>query len=156
MFPILEQLLKTMVLNIRRLQQRNETVIYGLSLGLGFGSIFTPVSLIIANFQLIEPVLFLSVVVGSFGIILFHGATGIILGYGIYQRELARYLIYAILIHLPLTLVIFITTFYQVQYLQISLVLYGLILYWYATKRIMPRILMEGMKRKRRKIKLTM
>lgn len=151
LFPILEQLLKTMILNIRRLHEKGETVIYGLSLGLGFGSIFTPVSMIAANFQIGETILTASVILGSFGIILFHGATGILIGHGIYAGKLSKYLTFAVLLHIPVTGWFFLTVFYNMEYLQIGLILYGLIIYWYATKKIMPQILLKSRERKRSK-----
>lgn len=151
LFPILEQLLKTMILNIRRLHEKEETVIYGLSLGLGFGSIFTPVSMIASDLQMGETILIALVILGSFGIILFHGATGIFIGHGIYAGKLSKYLIFAVLLHIPVTGWFFLTVFYNVEYLQIGLILYGLIVYWYATKKIMPRILSQSQRRKRSK-----
>jgi hypothetical protein len=151
LFPILEQLLKTMILNIRRLHEKGETIIYGLSLGLGFGSIFTPVSMIAADFQIGETILIASVILGSFGIILFHGATGVFIGYGIYAGKLSKYFIFAVLLHVPVTGWFFLTVFYNVEYLQIGLILYGLIIYWYATKKIMPQILLRSERRKRSK-----
>ena len=49
LFAFLEQLFKTIVLNIGRLQYKKETTIYGLTLGLGFGSSFTPFLVIIGS-----------------------------------------------------------------------------------------------------------
>ncbi|MDH7517373.1 MAG: protease PrsW [Candidatus Thermoplasmatota archaeon] len=151
LFPILEQVFKTMILNIGRFQGKRETTIYGLTLGLGFGSIFTPVSILFSNVQTTDYLLFGLVLFGAIGIILFQGATGAIIGYGIYDGKLSKYLLFVILLHLPVTIVIFVTNFYRVGYLQISLVAYGLFLYWYATKKIMPRILLQSQRRKRSK-----
>jgi len=151
LFPILEQVFKTMILNLGRFQGKRETTIYGLVLGLGFGSIFTPVSILFSNVQTTDYLLFALVILGAIGIILFQAATGAIIGYGIYDSKLSRYLLFAILLHLPVTTVIFVTNYYQVGYLQISLVGYGLVLYWYATKKIMPRILSRSQRRKRSK-----
>jgi hypothetical protein len=151
LFPILEQLFKTIILNIGRLQEKRATVVYGLSLGLGFGSIFVPLSLIVANIQTVDLFLFISVVVGSIGIILFHGATGTLLGYGVYSGTLLKYFITTVLLHLPVTGWFFLTDYYDVEYLQVGLILYGFVVYWYATRRIMPLILSQSQKRKRSK-----
>jgi hypothetical protein len=148
LFPILEQLSKTIVLNIGRFQEKQETTIYGLSLGLGFGSVFTPAAIIMGNFQEIN-VAFIAAIIGSFGIILFHAATGAIIGYGVYSHKLSTYLTFAILLQIPITTVIGVTNLFRISYLQISLVIYGIIVYWYATKKIMPRILEESQRRKR-------
>jgi hypothetical protein len=148
LFPILEQLFKTIVLNIGRFQEKQETTIYGLCLGLGFGSVFTPAAIILGNFQEVN-LSFIAAIIGSFGIILFHAGTGVLIGYGVYVHKLSTYLTIAILLHFVITTVIGVTNLFQVSYLQIILVIYGIIIYWYATKRIMPRILSESQRRKR-------
>jgi len=148
LFPVLEQLFKTIVLNLGRFQEKQETTIYGLSLGLGFGSVFTPAAIIMGNFQEIN-IAFIAAIIGSFGIILFHAATGALIGYGVYSHKLSTYLTFAILLQIPITTVIGITNLFSISYLQISLVVYGIIVYWYATKKIMPRILQESQRRKR-------
>ena len=148
LFPVLEQLSKTIVLNLGRFQEKQETTIYGLSLGLGFGSVFTPAAIIMGNFQEIN-VAFIAAIIGSFGIILFHAATGAIIGYGVYSHKLTTYLTFAILLQIPITTLIGVTNLFTISYLQISIVIYGIIVYWYATKKIMPRILQESQRRKR-------
>ena len=148
LFPVLEQLFKTIVLNLKRFQEKQETTIYGLSLGLGFGSIFTPAAIILGNFQDIN-IAFIAAIVGSFGIILFHAASGVIIGYGVYSHKLATHLTIAILLQIPITTLIGITNIFNISYLQIILIVYGIIIYWYATKKIMPRILKENQRRKR-------
>jgi hypothetical protein len=148
LFPVLEQLFKTIVLNLGRFQEKQETTIYGLSLGLGFGSVFTPAAIIMGNFQEIN-VAFIAAIVGTFGIIFFHAATGALIGYGVYSHKLSTYLISAILLQIPITAVIGVTNIFNISYLQISLVAYGIIVYWYVAKKIMPRILKESQRRKR-------
>ena len=152
LFPILEQLFKTMTLNIGRLQGKREATIYGLSMGLGFGSIFTPFSMITYNLQMGDnSYAIVLAVIGSFGIILMHAATGICLGYGVFSRKLSQYFILAIILHLPITGLSYVTALYRIEYLQVGLVVYGLIIYWYATKKIMPQILSQSKRRKRSK-----
>lgn len=148
LFPILEQILKTMILNVGRLHGKKETVIYGLSLGLGFGSIFTPVSIILANIQTESILLLASIILGSIGIILVHGATGIIIGYGVYKGKLMKNYVFALILHIPVTAWFFLTGIYKLEHLQVYLVLYGLVIYWYATKKIMPKILNRNQRRK--------
>ncbi len=153
LFPIIEQLFKTIILNIRRFQKKRETTIYGLSLGLGFGSIFTPFSMITSNIQTSNSYLIVLVILGSIGIILLHGATGVCIGYGVYSGKLQKYFLLAIIFHVPLTSLIFLTTLLNIEYLQIGLVVYGLIIYWYVTKNIMPKILSQQKGRKRGNIR---
>ncbi|KYK30864.1 MAG: protease PrsW [Thermoplasmatales archaeon SG8-52-3] len=146
LFPVLEQLFKTIILNISRFHGKKETVVYGLSLGLGFGSIFTPFSIILTEIQGGNDYFVLLVAIGSLGIILAHAATGISIAYGVYKYKMRKYLMFSILFYIPVTATIFITAFYNIGYLQVILVAYGLILYWYATKKIMPRILEKNKK----------
>ena len=141
LFPILEQLFKTIILNLSIFHGKKETVVYGLSLGLGFGSIFTPFSIILTNVQGGNNLLVVLVALGSFGIILIHAATGIGIAYGVYRYKMSKYLLFSILAYLPVTITIFVTALYNVGYLQVTLIAYGLVVYWYATKKIMPRIL---------------
>jgi hypothetical protein len=146
LFPVLEQLFKTIVLNLGRFQEKQETTIYGFSLGLGFGSVFTPAA--IMSLEEIN-LTFFAAIIGSIGIILFHAATGVLIGYGVYTNKLSKYLTIAILLHIVITAVIGLTNLFQIGYLQILIVLYGIFLFWYATRNIMPRILEEGQRRKR-------
>ncbi len=146
LFPILEQLFKTIVLNLGRFQEKQETTIYGFSLGLGFGSVFVPASII--GLETID-LTFMAAIIGSLGILLFQAATGVLIGYGIYIKKLSKYLTIAIALELFITGVILITSLLQISYMQIIIVIYGILIFWYATKKIMPRILDEGQRRKR-------
>lgn len=149
LFPILEQLFKTIILNLGRFHEKQETTVYGFSLGLGFGSVFTPVAIYFGNFHDIFSMI--AAMIGSFGLTLFHAATGILIGYGVYSNKLAKYLTLSIVLHFVITIVIGVTNLLSIGYLQITLVLYGLLVFWYALKRVMPRILAEGQRRKRTK-----
>jgi hypothetical protein len=42
---------------------------------------------------------------------------------------------------------------FNIEYLQLGLIPYGLLIYWYTTKKIMPQILTKNMKRKISQIK---
>jgi len=155
LYPILEQLFKVIILNARRLQEKQATVVYGLVLGLGFGAISTPVSLIIGNIQGGDYTLLGLVIIGSTGIIMFQGATGVLIGYGVYTNKLWTYVVFSVLIHIPITVGVFLSSFLTFSYAQIVVVLcmffYGAFLYWYATRRIMFRLTSEGLRRKRTK-----
>ena len=146
LFPILEQLFKTIVLNLGRFQEKQETTIYGFSLGLGFGSVFVPAS--IMGLETID-LTFMAAIIGSLGILLFQAATGVLIGYGIYIKKLSKYLTIAIALELFITGVILITSLLQISYMQIIIVIYGILVFWYATKKVMPRFLDEGQRRKR-------
>ena len=141
LFPILEQILKLIILNFSRLQKQKSTVIYGLSLGLGFGSVFTPISIILANFETDSIIIIASVIIGSFGIILLQAGTGIILGYGVFTGKILKYFLLTIIIHIPFTAWFFLTGIYQIEQTQILLIFYGLVVYWYSSNKIMKNIL---------------
>jgi len=146
LFPILEQLFKTIVLNLGRFQEKQETTIYGFSLGLGFGSVFVPAS--IMGLEALD-LTFIAAIIGSLGILLFHAATGVLIGYGVYSKKLTKYLTISILLHIVITAVSLITTLTNTSYLQILLIFYGILLFWYSITKVMSRILDEGQRRKR-------
>ena len=140
LYPLLEQLFKTIILNIKSLQQNQETTIYGLSLGLGFGSIFIPFSILTSNIPASDTISIILTMVGSLGIILMHGATGVLIGYGITIGKLLHYLFLAIFAHLIFTSLILVTTLLEIQNLQLTLVFSGIFLYYYAKMKVMPKI----------------
>jgi len=155
LYAFIEQLIKTIILNIPRLQYKKETAIYGLSLGLGFGSSFTPF-LIIANSQ--SPNVTLTelsiIIVGSIGFILFNAASGAYIGFGIFSGKMTRYLMIAILVQIPFNVI------YNISKLvadpnfilfQSGLILYGAIFFVYVMKKVLPQILTMTERRKRTK-----
>ena len=158
---IFNQLFKTIVLNIRRLHQKKETPIYGLSLGLGFGSSFTPFMLISASVFISTNINILSIfALGSLGIIFFHGATGTFIGYGIFEKKLTRILIISILLELPLGalfgLMIFYSNLNSITYqiiFSLSMVIYGLIIFIFVIYKILPDIKTRKDRRKNKKVK---
>jgi hypothetical protein len=158
LFAFLEQLFKTIVLNIGRLQYKKETTIYGLSLGLGFGSSFTPFLVIAGSLSGQSSSTFLTLVaIGSFGFILFHAATGALIGFGIFSGKMTKYLFISIILQIPFNAIADITRidlFYNSVYYPIyqsAIVVYGAIIFIYAIKKVMPKILDENQKRKRSK-----
>lgn len=164
LYPIFEQLLKTIVLNIGRFQEKKETVIYGLCLGLGFGSIFTPFSLVNTAARLQESFTSLDIawkVVESFGFILIHGATGLFIGYAVYKKKLLHYVSLAILLYIPIVLLTSFSIEKEYYYigilLLIVLLIYSGLIYWYSTTKILTQIdptrLRKQRKKKQRKTK---
>jgi len=139
LFPILEQLFKTIILNIGRFHGNKETPIYGLSLGLGFGSVFIPYLLISLSFQGSYNNLSIAfVVIVAIGIMLIHAATGVGIGFGVYDYSLFKYVIFAIILYVPVTALTIVSS--EVNYIQLILFPYGIILYWYFTTKIMVKI----------------
>jgi len=155
LFAFFEQLIKTIVLNIGRLHYKKETTIYGLSLGLGFGSSFTPFLIIAISLTgQITLTSLVIIVIGSIGFILFHAASGAFIGFGIFSGKLTRYLLIAILLQLPFNAIIDLSRFYidpYFNYYQAGLLIYGAIFFIYVLKKVMPIILTQGERRKRTK-----
>jgi len=154
-----DQLLKTIVLNIGRFQEKRESTIYGLTLGLGFGSAFTPFLIIAVSSLITSDIYVLSLLaLGSLGIILFHGATGTYIGYGIYAGKLTKHLLTAIILQLPFNFMIGLAIMYSKPEtlneqigLVTGIVLYGAVVFYYMLKKIMPQILETSKRRKRSK-----
>lgn len=139
-YPFLEQTFKTVVLNLRRFQGKKVTPIYGLSLGVGFGSVFTPYLMIVTSGSKDPNIIYLAFA-ASLGVIIINGATGVLIGYGVYTSELTKYLISSVLLTIPIPI------FFIVPYAALALIPYGLILYWYSTMIILPRIKTKSRKR---------
>jgi len=154
-FAFFDQLFKTVVLNIGRLQRKKETVIYGLSLGLGFGASFTPFLILAGGIPQEDTIIFISLIfVGALGYILFHAATATIIGFGVYKGKLVKYLLTAIILQLPFNVILDITRYTKDKlypYSQIGLLIFGVIIYLYVVLKLMPNILKEPEKRKRTK-----
>jgi hypothetical protein len=153
LFPVLEQLFKTIFLNIGRLQKKRETTIYGLSLGLGFGSIFTPFVIIRFSEQAsLDNLSFVLLIIGSIAIILLHGATGVLIGFGVYMGELTKYLFYAIILYIPsyVFAIRFVPDISINNIIQLGLLPYSIVVYWYATTKVMPKILTKRRRTKKK------
>lgn len=158
LFAFFEQLLKTIILNLGRMQFKKETTIYGLTLGLGFGSSFTPFLVIAGSLSGQTSTTFLILVaIGSFGFILFHAASGIFIGYGVFSGKMIKYLFIAIILQVPFNAISDLTrietiynSFYYIIY-QAAIIVYGSIIFIIAIKKVMPKILEEKQKRKRSK-----
>lgn len=152
-FAFFEQLFKTIILNIGRLQGKKETVIYGLALGLGFGSAFTPFLMLTASSITGDITFLLLVGFGSLGFIFFHAATTTYIGYGVYKFKLAKHLATAVILQIPFNILADATRIYNSAYLTFStllLVLYGVVLLYYVSKKIIPNIKKQSRKRSKK------
>ena len=99
-----------------------------------------------------------SIAIVAIGIIFFHGATGTLIGYGAYIGNLIKYLTTAIVAQLPFDFMIGLIIInsnsksLNMQFgLAITVIMYGAIIFWYVNKKIMPQILSQNQRRKRRK-----
>jgi hypothetical protein len=89
--------------------------------------------------------------IGAIGIILIHAATGVCIGYGVYIYSLTKYLLFAIVLYIPVTGLTYISAFLEKVYLQLLILPYGLILYWYFTTQIMVKIKIKKEEKKNEK-----
>lgn len=157
LFPAVEQFSKLMIMNLKTFQKKREAPFYGLSIGLGFGAIFVPLSTLMITTAMGTDVLFLIIsLLFGIGVVLFHGATGCMLGYGVAsidERKKWRYLVLAILAGIPIAGLEFGLLFIKepfASYIGGVVPLYGALLYWRVTDRFLPLALKR---RERRKIK---
>ena len=88
---------------------------------------------------------------GAIGIILIHAATGVCIGYGVYIYSLTKYLLFAIILYIPVTGITYVSAFLEKLYLQLLILPFGLILYWYFTTRVMVKIKLKKDKKEKKK-----
>ena len=144
-FRLIELLGKMIILNLPRFQEKQETVLYGLVLGLGFGSIYPPVSLLLINTVAISQIEVLSVLLGSIGMIFLQGSTGALIGNGVFKRRIITPLIWAFVLHV----------FYQYLLFSLSLSLtwvlsiIGVVSYLLVMKFIVLPVSKQSDRRKR-------
>jgi len=132
LYPFLEQIVKLVILNLRRFQEKQSTVIYGLALGLGFGSIYPPASMILIP-EGYTDVQLLIILLGSIGLLFIHGVTGAFIGYGVYKGKMPWYYIQSVIILIIANLL------RDPSYHWINLII-GICLYIYLQKTIMKEI----------------
>lgn len=141
-FSFLEQIIKTAVLNLKRYHQKPSTIFYGFSLGLGFGSIY-PLFLMLSLSSELEINVYITILIGSIGLIILHGLTGLLIGYGIYKGRLIQYYIYGALILIGANLLM------KIQYIQLSVFVIGIIFYFVIKRTYLDTLSNQLEKRKR-------
>ncbi len=154
LWTFIEVLGKSIILNIPKLHEKRETVLYGLALGLGFGAMYIPFSIGTiqapqGGFDTIELVLLIG---ASLAYVPLHGATGTLIGYGVYKGKLNKYLLHALLYSLVLPVWIIATSLLNIPQIQIIALLYVFYLYYHVTTKYLPQILDENQPRKRANI----
>ena len=98
------------------------------------------------------------IAIGSIGIILFHGATGAYIGFGVFQGKLTRFLITSILLQIPFNILLGLMISYSkvnslnMQIIFVCLVIvYGLLFFFYVIKKVLPLLIIQTERRKRSK-----
>ena len=144
-FRLIEIMSKMIILNFPRFQEKQQTVLYGLILGLGFGSIYPPVSLLLINTVSVSTVEIASVLIGSLGMIFIQGSTGALLGYGVFKRKIMIPISLTLLVHVIFQYLLFELVFTWTWILFIA----GLIAYWLILQKIVYPVLNQSKRRKR-------
>lgn len=144
-FRLIEIMGKMIILNLRRFQEKQETVLYGLVLGLGFGSIYPPVSLLLINAVSVSTFDIISVLIGSIGMILIQGSTGALLGYGVFKRNLIIPISVTLLLHVIFHYLLFELVFTWTWILFLG----GIISYLIAMQKIVYPVLDQSKRRRR-------
>ena len=144
-FRFIEIMGKTVILNLRRFQEKHRTVLYGLVLGLGFGSIYPPVSLLLINTVSVSTVDIISVLVGALGMLLIQGSTGALIGYGVFKRNVVPPITISIIVHIIFQYLLFELVFIWTW----TLVIVGVIAYLVVMKKIVFPTLKQSERRKR-------
>lgn len=144
LFPLIEQSMKFVGINLPSYQGRRETIIYGLVMGLGFGSIYAPLLIVVASrAATLSSLLLATSLLLGIGYILFHGGTGCLLGYGVYRGdEKGKYLIYSTALGFPLPVIevldIFLKDIYSVITMRMIEIIYTVFIFTVIYRRILP------------------
>ncbi|HVL88069.1 MAG TPA: hypothetical protein VM681_08730 [Candidatus Thermoplasmatota archaeon] len=168
-FPLFEQLLKTVVLNLRRYQGQATMRFYGGSFGLGLGTIlvFVPAALLLRQRGLYadlggvvaDPIPLLALLAMGVGTLLMHFATGIVIGEGVAVGKPFRGAAFAIAAALPHQVLWY--EFFAgardpaggVSLLWPAVALaYGLVLTRHVLRNVLPNALPPGERRKLKKL----
>lgn len=145
LFRFIEIMAKTVILNLPRFQEKHQTVLYGAVLGLGFGSIYPPVSLLLINTVAVSPLEVVSVLIGSLGMLLIQGSTGALIGYGVFKRNLILPVGISLVFHIIYQYLLFNLAFLWTWTLFIG----GIFVYFLVMKRIVFPVLKQSERRKR-------
>lgn len=150
-FRLIEIMGKTVILNLRRFQEKQQTVLYGIVLGLGFGSIYPPVSLLLINTIAVSSLELVSVLIGSLGMLFIQGATGALLGYGVLKRKLFFTVMLSALLNIIFQVLFFYLLIGLVINLTWILIIGGSIVYFIILKQIVNPVSIQSKRRRRMK-----
>jgi len=150
LFPFVEQSVKFVGINLPSYHGKRDTIIYGFVMGLGFGSIFAPLLIVVASKVLTSGYIsIISSLLLGIGYILFHGSTGCLLGYGIYKGdEKWKYFIYSTALGFPLPAVevfdILFSDIYSVIIARMVEMVYIVLIFIMVYRKILPFSVPKG------------
>jgi hypothetical protein len=156
LFALVEELLKYVILNMRRFLQKLDTTFYGVTLGLGIGS---TTGFGAAFFALTAlkgtggPFDYLLLVLLAVQLVLMHGATATTIAIGSARGNPWPFLIQAIMVHLAVNLLM--VPYYlgenPLGFISFALALGFLVMYYrYMMRTMIPDVVSEALSRMRR------
>lgn len=165
-FPILESLLKLMVLNRRAYQGERETTFFGGAFGLGFATMVvlfkSQREIPLLGYRdlgvvLTDPWPLLYLLIVGTSVTLVHFATGLLIGDGVRRRALRPGMVRAIAASVPLQFLVF--EFVRGLAAQAAALIYlplmlgyALALAWWAHATLLPKALPPEAQRRRRRL----
>lgn len=158
LFPLFEEVVKLVILNIPKFHGKFYTIYYGAALGLGIGSM----SIIAISFSIFSnypetlgnPQTYLDLVVLSFNFCLLNCATGVMIGYGCAKIQVRNFFIRAVTFHAIYNL-LFLFYMWSSDVLKyaplMAATVFALSLFWYVLRSLMPDSVPPEMQKKARR-----
>jgi hypothetical protein len=157
LFAVLEEMVKLVLLNLRRFRGKLDTPFYGLTIGLGvggamgFGAVFQ--SLPVLSFGDAPIALFNAVILVIIAVqfCLLHGSNGAIIGVGVAKSMPFSYFSQAVLYHLAFNMLMI--GFYlplSVPFNYLALIAATIVViysYWHVHYRVLPDIISKAVER---------
>lgn len=157
-FALFEEMFKFVVLNLKRMQLKFDTVFYGFSLGVGLSSTFvlSHIYFSILLYSSVPTSVWISFIIYSVILCLVHGSTGALIGYGAakgkpwyFFGEAMTIRLFFIVVLIPLIGNIG-EEWMMIVSLVVALLLSILIYYYYIAKDIIPGALPDSLRRRKR------
>ncbi len=162
LFAVLEEMIKLVLLNLRRFRGKLDTQFYGLTIGLGiggamgFGAVFQSMPVLNFGETSVAVLNAIILVVLAVQFSLLHGATGAIIGVGVARSKPFSYFSQAVLYHLAFNLLMIgfylplATPFNYIAFVAATvIVVYA---YWQVHFRILPNTISEAVDRFEKKV----
>jgi hypothetical protein len=157
LFAVLEEMIKLVLLNLKRFRGKLDTSFYGLTIGLGiggamgFGVVFQ--SLPVLNFGEASAAILNAIIIVVLAVqfSLLHGSTGAIIGVGVAKSMPFSYLSQAVLYHLAINLLMI--GFYLPLPVPFNYVALGaatfvaVYSYWQVHSRLLPHLISTAVER---------
>jgi hypothetical protein len=156
-FAIFENLVKIVIVQLKRFEGGFETTYYGTTFGIIVGASVTMGRTYAILSGEVSAIMIVGIFLYALAIILMNGSMGAWLGYGVYKKDLRWSFISTILVSIPFNFIVFVWYFFMMgielevtDLLIVGIALaYGVILFIYTYNRILPEALPEKKRRER-------